>query len=476
MFRILFFRLSRRRAVSTLIGGLIILTLILTALGMMVFVSQQYDQYQQAVNLMGQYQDLGASENLQVIYPGLKYLTSATIPGWGSGCTTTFNCYNLTISNLGGVGVQIMRIYINSTYSGCVYNPPHNYEQPCILTPSSTIASYAFNQANQFLNPGEVNHGVVLALPSNTTGGTLNVQLPSLLYSENTVFIATRRGNVFSFQWPLPLIISGGQSQAAFSTGTIKVAYQDISNYPSAGPAKCTPPQNVTGQPGGGPPTSGSGCDSSKDYIGVSTFPGAPYCHNEPEQTFVAHTNYAEQLTGITGVSGMVGTTLYFVNPWITLEILEDARTDYTNAPKTRLYIYINITNVGTTPYVVAGGSLDLTYSGSTHVDGTLIGIYYNATGTASGPFWYPAIPTQTQTVAVGKSFYAIFQITLIQVDLSNFEASAMYWGSLSLTNNIEGTGFVGGVGLSSGFWIRYNWNPGVSPDVGGWNCNGNVQ
>jgi hypothetical protein len=308
---------------------------------------------------------------------------------------------------------------------------------------------------------------VFLALPSNATTGKLNVLLPSLLYSENTILIATRRGNVFSFQWPLPLEIIGGQSQAAFSTGIIKVAYQDIS---TAGGALCSPPSNSTQ----GPTSTGSGCDSSKEYYGASgnNWPSPPYCHDEPEKAYVAPTNYAEQLTGISGVKG---NTLYFVNPWITLEVLENARTDLSTSPTTQLYMYINITNVGSTPYVVAGGSLDLTYSGSTHIDGTLIGIYYNATGTATGPFWYAATPTQTQTVGVGKSFYAIFQITLVQVDLSNFEASAMYWGSLSLTNNIEGTGFVGGVGLSSGFWIRYNWSPNVSPNVGGWNCNGAI-
>ena len=457
MFRVLFFRLSRRRAVGTLIGGLIILTLILTALGMMVFVSQQYDQYQQAVNQMAHYQDQGRSENLVVAYPGLRIVTSTSIAGWGSGCTTTYNCYNLTISNSGGVGVQIMRIYINSTYSGCIYNPSINlYEQPCILNPTSTIANYAFNQANQFLNPGEANHFVLLALPHT-------VLLPSLYYSQNTIFVVTSRGNVFSFQWPLPIEIFGGQSQSAFSTGTIKVAYQDVS---TVGTALCTPPSNVTQAA----PSAGSGCDSSKDYYSASgdTWPSAPYCHNEFEKAYVAPTNYAEKLTFPTGV--VKGTTLYFVNPWITLEILEDARTDVSGSPpKTQIYLYINITNVGSTPYTVAGGTLDLTFSGSTHITGNLIGIYYNATGTP--PFWYPATPTQTQTVAVGKSFYAIFKITLITLDLSNLIQSSMFWGSLSLTNNIEGTGFVGGVGLSSGFWIRYNWLG--SPNVGGWNCNG---
>ena len=114
MLRLLIFRFRRRRAVSTMIGGVIILSVLLTALGTMVFVSQQNDQYQQSVNKMGQYDSQLLSENLVFNSPGLTFLTSDTVPGWGSGCTTTYICYNMTLSNWGGVGVQIVRIYINS--------------------------------------------------------------------------------------------------------------------------------------------------------------------------------------------------------------------------------------------------------------------------------------------------------------------------------------------------------------------------
>ena len=203
----------------------------------------------------------------------------------------------------------------------------------------------------------------------------------------------------------------------------------------------------------GYPSNGASGCDSGHDYSGApgNTWPTTPYCHDEPEKNYVAPTNYAEELTGITGK------TLYFVNPWITLWILEDARTDGESLstpiyPTTQLYIYINITNTGNTPYTVAGGSLDLTFSGSNHIDGNLIGIYYNATGTGQ---FYTASSTQTQTVAVGKSFYAIFQVTLIMLDLTYLSSSSMFWGTLSLTNSVKGTGFVGAVGLSSGLWVR---------------------
>ena len=159
MSRILIFRLRRRRAVSALIGGVIVLGLLLTAVGTVVFVTQQFDQYQQTVNKMAQYNDQQSSESIVAVYPGLAVVNS-TIPGWStsqSTCGTTtgtseYNCYEATISNPGTIGVQIMRIYINSTGSGCIYNPPTNKEQPCILNPSGTIAPYTFDQANQFLN------------------------------------------------------------------------------------------------------------------------------------------------------------------------------------------------------------------------------------------------------------------------------------------------------------------------------------
>jgi len=151
---------------------------------------------------------------------------------------------------------------------------------------------------------------------------------------------------------------------------------------------------------------------------------------------------------------------LYFVNPWITLWVLEDSRTDGESLgtpinPTTQLNIYLNITNTGSAPYTVAGGTIDLTYSGSNHIDGNLIGIYYNASvpGNKVAPAFYST--SSAQTVGVGKSFYAIFIITLIQLDLTYLNTSSMFWGSLTLTDNTEDKTFVSGVGLSSGLWIR---------------------
>jgi hypothetical protein len=323
---------------------------------------------------------------------------------------------------LGGVGVQIARIYITSTGAGCT--------SLCILNTSSstpTSTSSAFQQSTQFLNAGEVNHAVLLYLPGS-------VSLPDAYPPPNTVFIVTSRGNVFSFQWPFPFQM-GGQSQSAFSAGIVKVAYQ---MNPCSG---CSGGFDSKNEPGLG----GSGTSSSG------------YCHSEPSEAYPAGAGYAEKLTvNYPGVQD--SNVLWFVNPWVTNPILETAEgtngTSSTNS-KTTLYIYVNITNTGTVPYTVAGGSLDLTWYGSNHITGSLIGIYYNNTLGTLGPMFYP-IGT-TQTVATTKSFQAIFRVTLLALDTGVDWPPAndvMFWGSASLTDNMEGQTFVGGVALLSGLWI----------------------
>ena len=422
MLRPLILGFRRRRAVATIIGGLIILSLILTALGTMVFVSQQYDQYQQLVKRMGQYDNQQLSENLVINSPGLTLLTSAAVSAWGSGCTTTYNCYNISISNLGGVGVQIARIYINSTGSGCT--------SLCILNPTSTISPYAFNQATQFLNPGEVNHPVVLALPT-----AVILPDPSPASPQNAILIATSRGNVFSFQWPVPLQIFG-QSQSAFSSGIMKVAYQSISGGYSS--------KNEPGPVQGGNGVAGSGGTVQ-----------AGQCHSELPEPYPAGTGYAEELTGITGV-GVSGNTLYFVNPWVTEPILSSITSN-----DTLLYIYVNVINTGQTAYVPSAGSIDLTWYSADHLDGTLIGVYYNGTFTAAGG--------SGPSITPGTSYYAIYDANSLPSELGNPPgcsncgglSSVMFWGDASITDGYGSIGeansppYFSATVLLPGLWIR---------------------
>jgi hypothetical protein len=435
MLRLLFFRFRRRRAVNTLIGGLIVLSLILTALVTMVFVSQQNDQYQQSVNKMVQYNGQRQSENLVFNSPGLTIVTSnASIPGWAvagkCGGGGTYNCYSMTVSNLGGVNVQIVRIYINSTGSGCT--------SLCVLNATSTIAPYTFNQANSLLNQGEVNHALILALPD-----AVALPNPPNGYPMNTILVATNRGNVFSFQWPTqPQLTPSG---AAFSSGLLKVAYQgtyDSKNEPG-------PVAGIPGVPG-----SGSGGNSGS---------GTTYCHKE---TLFNHapgpgkvgqdgypSNYAEKLT-----LGTYG-TMYFVNPWVTEKIL--CSTDTTGAcvssAGTTMYIYTVVKNIFNTSITVSSGSIDLMWFSTNHLDGVLIGLYYQ--GRNAQAQFYPM--SNLPIIEPGAVYYAIFQMNqmqltyLYQTGHSGYPQSVMFWGGASISTTAENETYFSGSVLASGLWMR---------------------
>jgi hypothetical protein len=434
-------KFRKRHADSTLIGGAIVLLLLLTALGTVVFVSQQYDQYEQTTNAMaqGRYQQL--SEDLVAISPGLTIVNS-TIPGWGNGCdgsgVNKYNCYNATISNLGSLGVQITRIYVNSTGpagSGCSSPNP----APCILNPTNAIGPYAFEEASDFLNPGEANHAVLLALPIG-----VGLPDPTPAVPQNSIVIITSRGNVFSFQWPFQVSIFG-QSQSAFSSGNMKVAYTggfDSKNEP-------------------GPVADGSG--------GTVT---AGYCHNEAARAYPAGPGYAEELTGIKGVTdtdkaGHTG-VLWFVNPWITggnsKAVVVPSGNDGELYSGTTLYFYVVIVNTGSTSYAPTAGTLDLTWYGSNHIDGYLLGVYYGGTFYATSP-----------SIPPGSSYYAIFEVTIFTMGYPAWATgvqpgypSVMWWGDASITNALSGStessknqNFFSGTVLVSGLWIRYEATTG---------------
>ena len=439
-------RFRSRRAVSMIVGGAIILALLLTVLGTMVYVSQQFDQYQQMANRMVQYRQQQALENLVPNYPGL--IANPSWPGCG-GC----NMYNMSLSDLGGTGVQIAAVYITSTGSGCT--------SLCVLKPSPSTTSYTFKQSNQFLNAGETNHFVLLYLPST-------VDLPSSVPGSNSILIVTSRGNDFTFQWPFQIQV-GGQSTSAFSAGIMKIAYQCSSST----------------SPGCGLST---GYDS-KNEPGITGTSTTGYCHQEAAASTVPNQR-PQEFTGITvgGNQILDGGNLWFVNPWLTAQIfcttavdtsgtypttdgLNCATETSTGAAAqngTTLYLYVNITNTGTTSYSPVAGSLDLTWYGSNHIDGTWIGMYYNGAFVAPSASNPPTIPCATCRSTSPDYFYGIFRATQVEVDADSGGTwpppgggNVMYFGSLSLTNNLptgystSTTPFVGGTALASGLWIR---------------------
>ena len=347
-----------------------------------------------------------------------------------------------------------MAVYITSTGpSGQGCNP-----KLCVLNPSSSSTSYAFKQSNQFLNAGETNHAVLLYLPST-------VQLPSTVPATNTILVVTSRGNQFSFQWPFQIQI-GGQSTSAFSAGIMKVAYQCSSSSPY--------PCGLT-----------TGYDSKKEP-GITGTSATGYCHYESATSTVTNQR-PQKFTGISVGGTLVPSeagagNLWFVNSWLTTEIFCTAaintngggincatETSTSSADnETTLYLYVNVTNTGTTPYSPVAGSLDLTWYGSNHIDGTWIGMYYNNAFVASNAASPPSVPCATCGSSSPDFFYGIFRVTQLELDVGSGGTwpppgggNVFFFGSLSLTNNLitgfstTTTPFVGGTALSSGLWIR---------------------
>jgi hypothetical protein len=177
-----------------MIGGVIVLSLFITAFVAMILVTQYYDSYQQTVNKMKQIDLNRFSENLR----GIRLVKhSGTVSCTGT--TGECNKYTMTISDLTvngsvNVGFQIARVYVNTTQPA----QPTGCATTCILNPSRTSdlpAQYTFDGYASYVNPGEFQHNVTLWLPSSIT-------LPESTSAMNTITIVTTRGRQFSFPWP----------------------------------------------------------------------------------------------------------------------------------------------------------------------------------------------------------------------------------------------------------------------------------
>ena len=348
---------TRRKGVSTMIGGIIILTLFLSALSVMVFISQQYDKYQSTVENVNRSDVDTVSENLVGVYPGIVGGVNTTT---GLMCPVPTGC-SLLVSNEAGIGTEITRIYINSTYpnetiAGCAYL--------CVFDEASVPTSFHFLQSSAFLNPAESSHQVTLYTNSTLA---LPIGLPGL----NSITLVTTRGRMFSFQYPFP---SGG-AVSYLTTNIMKIAYTKM----------------ATG-----------GYDSSKEQAAGGT--GGPgYCHSNTESAtkIIAPNPYG---------------TLWFVNPWISSTIFKNAfpiSSGQYNTPvgynETMLYVYVNVTNSQNQPIVISGGNIWLQVTYFTLVasqptpqilvmGGTLIGTYYNNAWSTS-----PSVSPSTTVTLIYK-------------------------------------------------------------------------
>jgi hypothetical protein len=108
------------------------------------------------------------------------------------------------------------------------------------------------------------------------------------------------------------------------------------------------------------------------------------------------------------------------------------------------MYYIVNATNTKTTSIVASAGTIDLTWYGSNHITGPLLGIYY------LGQFYTPA---SAPTITPGSRFYAIFKID--RIDLSSFPGNVFFIGSAAITNNVVGATYYSAQLAIDGLWVR---------------------
>jgi hypothetical protein len=167
----------------------------------------------------------------------------------------------------------------------------------------------------------------------------------------------------------------------------------------------------------------------AKDANGYNSGP-TDSCHQESPLT----------LTGISGIQ--TGSTLYFLDPWLTTAVLTSARTD-SGTQHTAMYYLVNATNTKSTPIVASGGTLDLTWYGSNHIDASLLGVYYSGAFHVAGS---GAIPS-------GSQFYAIFKTD--HIALSGFSGGVFFIGSAAITNGAKDNTYYSAQLAIDGLWVK---------------------
>jgi hypothetical protein len=141
----------------------------------------------------------------------------------------------------------------------------------------------------------------------------------------------------------------------------------------------------------------------------------------------------------LTGISGVQGSSLSFLNPWLTNAILTSA-----DGGRTTMYFLVNATNTKKTSIVASAGTIDLTWYGSNHLTGPLFGVYY------LGQFYTPG---SAPTIASGQQFYSIFKID--RIDLNSFPGNVFFIGSAAITNAVKGATYYSAQLAIDGLWVR---------------------
>lgn len=387
----------------------------------MVVINQQYDKYQHLSDQASQKDIDRTSENLLAVYPGL-------VGGFPANCGAACVQYNMSLTNAGGVGVQIVRVYVNSTtqpsqpaQTGCASSV--TVLAPCVLNPAQTTRTImSFALIDSFVSAGEYNHIVRLWLPQSLT-------LPNVTVTpSNSIWIVTAKGRVFSFTWPFPPLgqgLGGTGTPLNIQTGSMRVAY------------------NGTGSN----PISGTSTDT---------------CHQErPPLTLPAG-----------------GGTLNFVNPWITTTILNNAQSSLPNPVATVstrcstgqcLYISVHSANTLGSPITFSWGQLVILIAraGPNSKQLFIGGQYAGIVSVKNNIYKFTGYGTDV-TVQPGEDFYLIFKITNINYSSPPAGSSGdLFTGTATVnnaySNHAEGTGYQGFVIFLDGLYVRNNGGSGCS-------------
>jgi hypothetical protein len=395
------------RAIGSMIGGIIILVIFLGALTAFVVIDQQYDSYQNTFYNMSQNSVDRNSENVTAVYPGVKQITAAPC----SLCE-----YDLILSNDGGVGVQLVQIYINTTLSGSGACTISN-GGPCVLKPSSTQASFTFDSNTAFLNAGELNHTVHFWLPFSLP----NEGLQGPASPANTFWMATSRGRIFSFQWPFamnPLSIPG------FTPNLIR-GFTKIS------------------------------------WAGSKADPGVPQTSDD-SGSVPPYSYCSGALKNRDMRIGPDGTTqLYFVNPWVDPSIIEYAAKPQNPLQTIYLYARMNNTSGGDLSLTAGTVILETSDSGANNkiyfIGGPYLGAYYPVTSKTLTKNAVIDPMNSSKPPEHNGTFIALFELT--NYDQTLFSqippGGAIFLGTASMNNRIQGGGYTSMIAFLDGIYVR---------------------
>lgn len=202
MFRLL----KDRRGLGSVVGSIFIILITIFSFNAIYWVILQQNSYREVTDQMSSFDTERFSENLEFASSPVVNFTSV-----GGGIYE----FNLNISNVGGISLEIVRIYIyrdnNSTLT--------------ILDKQEQATDLGFS--NGFFNSGEVNSTVHVRANRNLNDGNIY-----------TIKLVTERGRIFSTQYRLT---SASQSTVGeFTVGALKLdlVYNSV-NYTS--PTQHTP-------------------------------------------------------------------------------------------------------------------------------------------------------------------------------------------------------------------------------------------